>query len=95
MRAFERAVGNGDREGVAYRALAKLYQTRQVNQPERAAAYYRLELTRLDVLGEQQQPTIEALMYLASHCTERGLFADAERYWCVAPRCAASSASEI
>ena len=81
IRCFERAVGNGDREGVAYQSLAKLYERSEVQDADRAAYYYRKDLDRLERAGEQGQATIEALEFLASHCAARGLFADAERYW--------------
>jgi anaphase-promoting complex subunit 8 len=80
VRCHERAVGNGDREGVAFRSLARLYQTPDVHDTDRAAFYFRKELDRLERAGDQGQQMIEALFYLAQHCHQKKLWDDAERY---------------
>lgn len=80
VRCLERAAGNGDREGIVFRNLARLYSEPAVLDADRSAYYYSKELDRLERAGDQGQLMIDALMALATHCANKKLWNDAERF---------------
>lgn len=47
---------------------------------DRAAYYFRKELSRLDRLGSQNQDVVDALIFLAEHCRKLRLYDDAEKF---------------
>ncbi len=78
IRCYERAEYNKDREGIALNKLGKLYST--LNENDKAAYYYKKNLERRDEEQLEGQETIDALLFLAQHCTITHNFDDAEKY---------------
>jgi hypothetical protein len=74
---YKRAEYNHDRDGIALRMLAKLYEDRDDNK---AAYYHKKHLDRRDAEGIEGEETIESLLFLTKHCKANNLLDDAALY---------------
>lgn len=79
VRAFTRAHEcEHSRDPLPLARLAALHA--ELGAGERAAHYHKRHLDRRDEDGDDSQPTLEALLYLAGHCKGAGRYADAAAY---------------
>jgi len=81
IKCYQRAETSGDREGIAFAELARLFKDQGTPQARGEAAHYYRTMLRLRELQELSGPdTQEALLFLANHCKDTGDLQEAQQY---------------
>ena len=78
IKCYQRAESNGDREGIAFTELARLF--RDEGDKARAAHYFSETLKLREQLGISGPETQEALLFLANYCKDSGSLEEAQQY---------------
>lgn len=78
IKCYVRAESLQDREGIALHKLAKLYQ--DLGNTHKAASYFAQNLQRRDEEEVGGGETVEALLFLATHCKTTDRLEEAEQY---------------
>lgn len=78
IKCYRRAANCNDREAIALHQLAKLHC--ELGRSEEAAFYYKKDLERMEAEERDGPNTVEALLFLATHCKDQKRFEEAEVY---------------